>query len=258
MESVKVRNTIIGEGMPKICIPIVGVTFDDVLAEARAITALPADIVEWRIDWFEDVFDPSRLADALGDLREILGDIPLLLTFRTAKEGGEKAVDPETYADIIINAARTGLVDMVDVELFTGDEVVKRIINEAHAAGAKVIVSNHDFAKTPAKDELVRRLRKMEDLGADISKIAVMPNSPADVVTLLTATEEMTRNYAKKPIVTMSMGDMGVISRVAGEAFGSAITFGAAGHASAPGQLDASDLHDILKKLHDKYSTIKG
>ena len=251
MNTVKVRNIVIGEGMPKICVPIVGVTKEAILDEARAITKLPADVVEWRIDWFENVFDFAALEDVLKDLREVLGDMPILMTFRTSKEGGEKAIEDDVYADINIKAAQTGLVDMVDVEVFTGDEIVKKIIEGAHAAGVKVVASNHDFFKTPDKDDIVGRLRKMQDLGADIPKIAVMPTCKKDVLTLLAATEEMAREYADRPIITMSMAGTGVISRLAGEVFGSALTFGAAAKASAPGQMGVEDLKDVLTKLHN-------
>ena len=141
-------------------------------------------------------------------------------------------------------------MDLVDVEVFTGDEIVKKIIDGAHAAGVKVVASNHDFFKTPDKDDIVGRLRKMQDLGADIPKIAVMPQNKKDVLTLLAATEEMANEYADRPIITMSMAGTGVISRLAGEVFGSALTFGAAAKASAPGQMGVTDLKQILTLLH--------
>ena len=250
MNTVKVRNIVIGEGMPKICVPIVGVTKEAILEEAKAITKLPADVVEWRIDWFENVFDFAALEDVMKGLREVLGDMPILMAIRTSKEGGEKAIEDEVYADINIRAAQTGYVDMVDVEVFTGDEIVKKIIDGAHAAGVKVVASNHDFFKTPDKDDIVGRLRKMQDLGADIPKIAVMPQNKKDVLTLLAATEEMANEYADRPIITMSMAGTGVISRLAGEVFGSALTFGAAAKASAPGQMGVQDLKQVLTLLH--------
>jgi len=250
MNAVKVRNIAIGEGMPKICVPIVGATKEAILEEARAITKLPADVVEWRIDWFEGVFDWAQMEDVLKVLRETLGEMPILMTFRTSKEGGEKAIDDETYAEINIKAAKTGLVDLVDVEIFTGDEVVEKIIEGAHEAGVKVVASNHDFDKTPDKDDIVGRLCKMQELGADIPKIAVMPQSKKDVLTLLAATEEMATEHADRPIITMSMAGNGVVSRLAGETFGSALTFGAAAKASAPGQMEVNDLKKVLELIH--------
>lgn len=250
MNVVKVRNVVLGEGRPKICVPIVGVTKEDIITEAKTFDTIPVDVVEWRVDWFEGVFEFDKVEDVLKDLRAALGEVPILFTFRTSKEGGEKAIETKDYAALNIAAAKSGYVDLVDVEAFTGDDVVKEIIAAAHEAGVKVVASNHDFDKTPEKDDIVGRLRKMQDLGADVPKIAVMPQSKKDVLTLLTATEEMATEYADRPIITMSMAGTGVISRLAGEAFGSALTFGAAAKASAPGQIGVKELETVLDIIH--------
>ena len=251
MNTVKIRDIEIGAGAPKIIVPIVGITKEDIIEEAKTFDSIPVDVVEWRADWFEGVFDFAKVEDVLKDLRTVLGNIPLLMTFRTSKEGGEKAIEPDAYAELNIKAAQTGYVDLVDVEIFTGDEIVKKIIDGAHAAGVKVIASNHDFFKTPAKTDIIYRLRKMQDMNADIPKIAVMPQNKKDVLTLLAATEEMTTNYADRPIITMSMAGTGVISRLCGEVFGSSMTFGAAKKASAPGQMGVNDLNTVLGLLHN-------
>lgn len=250
MNTVKVRNIEIGAGIPKICVPIVGVTREEILAAAENIKSTKADVVEWRVDWYEDIFDSTKTEATMQALREVLGEMPILFTFRTSKEGGEKAIETEAYVELNQNAAKTGLVDLVDVEAFTGDDAVKAVVEIAHESGVKVIASNHDFHKTPAKEEIVSRLRKMQELGADIPKIAVMPQNKKDVLTLLAATEEMVSEYADRPIITMSMSGTGVISRLCGEIFGSALTFGAVGKVSAPGQMGIEDLTTVLGLLH--------
>ena len=250
MNTIKVRNIEIGSGTPKIIVPIVGVTKQEIIDEAKTFDSIPVDVVEWRADWFEGVFDFAQVEAVLKELRRVLGNTPVLFTFRTANEGGEKAIEPAAYAELNKRAAATGLIDLVDVEAFTGDEVVRDIIESAHESGVVVVASNHDFEKTPEKDEIVRRLRKMQELDADIPKIAVMPQSRKDVLTLLSATEEMASEYADRPIITMSMSATGLISRLCGECFGSALTFGAVGKASAPGQMNASDLSEILNLIH--------
>jgi len=250
MNPVIVRNVKIGEGIPKICVPIVGLTRDAIIEEAKNIATLSADIVEWRADWYEDVFLFENVRSVLGTLREILQEKPILFTFRTAKEGGEKAIDDTNYIALNKVVIESGEIDLLDVELFSGEKVVEEIIDHAHQNQVKVIASNHDFEKTPSKEEIVSRLRKMQEIGADILKIAVMPKSTKDVITLLSATEEMSANYAQQPIVTMSMSGIGAVSRIAGETFGSAITFGAAKKASAPGQILVEDLRNVLKILH--------
>ena len=251
MNTVKIRDIEIGAGAPKIIVPIVGITKEDIIEEAKTFDSIPVDVVEWRVDWFEGVFDFAKVEDVLKDLRTVLGNIPLLMTFRTSKEGGEKAIEPDVYVELNKKAAATGLVDLVDVEAFTGDSYVKEIIEAAHEAGVAVVASNHDFDKTPDKDDIVGRLRKMQELDADIPKIAVMPQNKKDVLTLLAATEEMVSEYADRPIITMSMAGTGVISRLCGEVFGSSMTFGAAKKASAPGQMNAADLNTVLNLIHE-------
>ena len=250
MSTVQVRNVVLGDGIPKICVPIVAVTRENILEEAKSFLNIPVDLVEWRVDWFEDVFEVEKVKDTLAALREVLKEIPILFTFRTAKEGGEREISRETYVTLNKEIAKTKLVDLIDVEAFTGDEIVRDIIAVAHENGVKVVGSNHDFDKTPAEEDIIYRLRKMQDLGADIPKIAVMPKSKLDVLTLLSATEKMRSFYADRPIITMSMARTGVLSRICGEVFGSCLTFGAAKKASAPGQMGVEDLSQVLSTLH--------
>ena len=250
MKPVVVRNVAIGEGIPKICVPIVGKTIDEILNQAKHICEIGADVVEWRVDWFEEVKNYESVENAAKQLRDILGETPILFTFRTAKEGGEHTIELDEYVELNEKIAKSGYVDIVDVEAFTGDTYVEKVIKTAHECGVKVIASNHDFRKTPPKEELIARMRKMQELGADIPKIAVMPQSTEDLLTLLSATEEMRRCYADRPVITMSMAGTGLISRLCGEVFGSALTFGAVGKASAPGQMNAADLSEILTLIH--------
>lgn len=245
-----VRNIEIGSGMPKVCVPIVEKTREDILSTAKAICSTEADLVEWRADWYEDVSAFSEVIKTADMLRSILGETPLLFTFRSAREGGEKELSLESYATLLESVAKTGFVDLIDVEVFSGDDAVKNIIQTAHAHGVKVIASNHDFEGTPAREELVARLCKMQDLGADILKIAVMPQTRSDVLTLLSVTEEMSSRHTSRPVITMSMGRTGTLSRLCGEVFGSAVTFASFGKVSAPGQIAIEDLKAGLRLLH--------
>ncbi len=109
-------------------------------------------------------------------------------------------------------------------------------------------MSNHDFHKTPSDEEMIDRLEKMESFDADICKIAVMPQNKNDVVRLLNVTYTMSRKLSK-PLITMSMGTIGVISRICGETFGSSLTFASKGKASAPGQISVNDMNLILEAI---------
>lgn len=249
MNPVKVRNVCIGEGMPKICVPIVGKTREEILETAKEILNSPADLVEWRVDWFESVLEMQKVVALSKELRDIFGDMPILFTFRTKAEGGARELNAKPYAMLGKMMIASGNIDLVDVEVFTAEAEVASLIEAAHKHGVKVVGSNHDFAKTPDKEEIIRRLFYMQSLGVDIPKIAVMPQCKKDVLTLLSATEEMASEHATCPIVTMSMGRLGAVSRVAGETFGSAITFGALQKASAPGQIPVEELKKMLENM---------
>ncbi|MGN0159184.1 MAG: type I 3-dehydroquinate dehydratase [Brotaphodocola sp.] len=249
MKSVTVRSVTIGQGRPKICVPIVNKERVSILAEAMTFIDMPMDVVEWRADWYEHGKDIDKVLETAKMLRDVLKNIPILFTYRTPREGGASPITAQEYEALNIAVAESRLADLIDVEMFSGDEMVTRVINAAHKNKVKVVGSNHDFYKTPEKEEIVKRLRKMQELGADIPKIAVTPLTKADVLELLEATVEM-EQYANRPIVTMSMGGLGVVSRISGEIFGSAMTFGAAAKASAPGQLDLRDLESILNVIH--------
>ncbi len=219
-------------------------------SEALAYREADFDILEWRVDHFADLSNVESVMAAAKILRETMPEKPLLFTFRSAKEGGEQAISTEAYIALNRAAIDSGLVDMIDLELFTGDDQVNNVAY-AHAHDVKVVMSNHDFHKTPEAEEIIARLRKMQSFDADIPKIALMPQSTSDVLTLLlAATLEMQEQYADRPIITMSMAKTGVISRLAGEVFGSAATFGAVKKASAPGQISVTDLRTVLTILH--------
>lgn len=251
MNTVKIRNLEIGTGAPQVIVPIVGKTREEILAKGKELASIPLHVVEWRVDFYEDVFQIPKVLETLKGLRAALGETPILFTFRTLKEGGEKEISMEDYTALNKAVAQSGDADAIDVEIFSGDQVVLENIANIHAAGKVVVGSNHDFHKTPSQADLIYRLRKMQDMGADIPKIAVMPQNKADVLTLLAATEEMYRCYADRPIITMSMSATGVISRLCGEVFGSSMTFGAVGQVSAPGQISVEQLNTATEIIHN-------
>lgn len=253
MKTVRIRNMVLGEGTPKICVPIVGRSPEEIAVSAREATLYQPDIVEWRADFYKNLQNEKQVLAVLKNLRAILSDTPLLFTIRTKAEGGEQALEKEQYCESNRIAITSGCVDAIDVELFQGEDTVKLLVEKAHAANVRVIGSNHDFTATPPADEIVKRLCRMQELGVDAAKMAVMPNSAKDVLKLLAATEEMKEQHTESPVITMAMGAKGMISRLAGEVFGSALTFGMVGEASAPGQIPARELRGVLETVH-RYS----
>lgn len=243
----KIRNVEIGAGIPKICVSITGKNEAEILKQAEEIKKNPADIAEWRADFYEKVSEKEKVFLVLKQLREELEDKPILFTFRRKEEGGEKEISPEAYKGLNVSIMESGLADMIDIELFSGEKLVHELVSAAHKRQLRVVLSNHDFEKTPEREELLKRFKKMQQLGADLPKIAVMPQSEKDVLILLRAAEEFNREYADRPFVAISMSKLGLVSRLAGGVFGSAMTFGAVGKVSAPGQIEALELKKILE-----------
>lgn len=242
MQMITVKNITFGEGRPKICVPVVAKDLAGLAEQAQALRPLGADLCEWRVDWFAE---QDKLTEAAGLLRKILPEMPLLFTFRTKAEGGERELSHEEYLRMCETLTGLAECDLIDIELFTAGEEAPALVQKVHAAGKKIIFSSHDFSATPPEEEIISRLQRMEALGGDLLKIAVMPRSPADVLTLLSAALKM-KESSSRPLVTMSMGGTGAVSRACGEVFGSCMTFGSAKQASAPGQIPVEELKQML------------
>ena len=249
MSCVDIRGCRIGEGRPKVILPIVERAEAAILEKAAQFSTLPADCVEWRADWFEGFQSPAAIARCIQKLRVALRDKLLLVTFRTKAEGGEQALSHPEYLAFLRLILDTDCADLLDIEFFPNREALPALIAQAHAAGIAVVCSSHDFENTPPKEELVRRMTAMQQAGADLPKLAVMPRSRADVLELLAATAEMTDLHPETPVITMSMGALGGVSRLCGEAFGSAMTFANPGTASAPGQVPLDVVNAVLDSL---------
>ena len=249
MPCISVRGCRIGEGRPKVIVPIVEHTEASILEKAADFSTLCADCVEWRVDLFEGAKDLGAIARCAAKLRVALKDKLLLITFRTKAEGGNVSLTHEEYLRYVHTVLDTDCADLIDIEFFTAGADLPGLIEDAHTAGAKVICSSHDFQKTPQQAELVSRMVQMQQACADLPKLAVMPQSRTDVLTLLAATAEMADQHPETPVITMSMGALGAVSRLAGEAFGSAMTFANPGQASAPGQVPLDVVNKVLDAL---------
>lgn len=258
MRTITIRGVELGAGVPKTIVPIVAKTKADVLAKADEITRLPVDLVEWRADFYEDLFNTARLLDTLKELRGVLKDTPILFTIRTKPEGGEVAPTFDDYTAANLAVAKSGDADIIDVEMFWGNtdwnahvsDISAKLVDEIHAAKCLVVGSRHNFSDTPDKDSMVITLKNIQSAGADIPKIAVMPKIRADVLDVIDASIEYGRD-SDRPFLTISMGPLGMLSRVACEFCGSCMTFGAAGQTSAPGQIQVGELKDMLAKIHN-------
>ena len=202
MSCISARGCRIGEGRPKVIVPIVEYTEASILEKAAEFSTLCADCVEWRVDLFEGAKDLGVIAHCAAKLRVALKDKLLLITFRTKAEGGNVSLTHEEYLRYIRTVLDTDCADLIDIEFFTAGTDLAGLIKDTHTAGAKVVCSSHDFRKTPPQAELVSRMVQMQHAGADLPKLAVMPQSRIDVLELLAATAEMADQHPETPVTS--------------------------------------------------------
>lgn len=251
MHTLQIRSKEIGKGRPKTIVPIVAATHQEILDAAIALKEERFDFVEWRADFFKQVENATAVQALLPCLREIFPDTPLLITYRSAREGGNGSASIAEYADFCNLIIESGCADVLDLELSVGDALFTQLLTKAHEKHLPVIASYHNFTATPSPSEMVEILCKMQTLGADIAKLAVMPTSKTDLLNLLSATVTMVEQYPATPVVTMSMGALGQASRVCGGCFGSAMTFASVGKGSAPGQIALTEMNALLDALYN-------
>ena len=245
-----VRDAVIGGPLPLVCLPLVGDTRDKVIEEAQALVELEPDLLEWRIDGYEHVEDIENCLSLLKEVRTIIGDTALIFTCRIDLEGGMREISREIRLKLNSAVIESGDVDLVDTELCNDQEFVETLKSQTRKHGVKLILSYHNFEHTPSEHFIYAKLLEAQTAGADISKFAAMPKDHGDVLTLFNATCKARNEAVEVPIVAMSMGPEGAVSRVAGGLFGSDITFGIGMQASAPGQIPIKDLRHGLALLY--------
>ena len=280
--------TIPGDGgVPAVAVSLTGPTAAHARAQARHAIDAGADVLELRVDLLEEVDalvafteapgeEPSttdsmvvttaaaQVLECLRRMADVVDVTPLLLTCRTAAEGGRARLDDSGYSALL----RSVLDELagwepgrrpsaVDVEVQRG--CLLQVSEQAHGLGIDVVASFHDFKATPVDDVLEDVLSRMASEGADLAKIAVWPTGADDVARLLGVCARAAAAPGEGtglglPVAAMSMGALGAVSRVA-PVFGSALTFAVVPdeqgetQASAPGQLPIQDVRRCLELL---------
>ena len=244
---IQVQGKSLGSGtLPVIITPLVGKTLAAILDEVTAIVPKRPDLLEWRIDFFEAIGDVQTVVDAALAIRQASGGIPVLLTRRNVTEGGMPIpIDEAAVVAMYAAACQAHCVEMIDYELSNAPEDLKQLREVSAANGIALIMSYHNFQLTPDADTLDSKFAAAERLGADVAKVAVMPTNEQDVLALLAATDRA-RQTLKIPLISMSMGGIGSLSRIVGWVYGSAATFAVGKSSSAPGQIAIEDLRAVL------------
>ena len=234
-----------------ICVPIVGPSIEEILSQVQKAVQAEVDLIELRPDmWMksshisEDEYIPT-IVKLVEEVHSRIADMPMLFTWRTIAEGGETPISSETYGHLLQAIVDQDLVQAIDVELFAYTDAIGHSIKQAYQQGIQTVMSYHNFQKTLEIDTLHLYAEQMISAGASVIKFALMPTTSDDVLSVLQFTKELTRKYPQLPRITMSMGQLGQMTRTCGNVFGNCVTFGTLGQISAPGQVEVA----VLKQL---------
>jgi 3-dehydroquinate dehydratase-1 len=231
---------------PYICTPLTGKTREVVLEQLDTVITQEPDIIEWRADFLTGLANTTLVLEIISEMKAKTA-IPLLFTIRAEHEGGETiTLSEEDKVQLMVDVCEKSAVDLVDYETSNDKKFVQQITDAAKSNEKKIILSYHNFNMTPDEAELIERAQQAAAYGADIAKFAVMPNGKDDVFRLLEVTK-MIDSLLDIPVVTMSMGDIGGLSRILGWAYGSIITFGVGVELSAPGQIPVKKLRETIE-----------
>lgn len=245
--TIQVQGKPLGGGaLPIIITPLVGTTQAALLDEVAAIVPKKPDLLEWRIDFFADIGDAKAVIASAQAIRKASGGIPVLLTRRNVSEGGNPIpiAEPAVVA-MYIAVCEAKCVEIIDYELSNAATDLQRLREVSKASGIAMIMSYHNFQMTPDAATLDSKFAAAHRLGADVAKVAVMPKNEQDVLTLLAATDRA-RQTIDIPLISMSMGGVGSLSRIIGWVYGSAATFAVGKSSSAPGQISIEELRVML------------
>jgi 3-dehydroquinate dehydratase-1 len=223
--------------MTFICASLLEESVDDFI---ETVKKTDSDMIEVRADGLSEC-TPENVHKLLQAIKKIT-DSKVILTVRKKDEGGSFDGSEEERKRTILGSLH--LADIIDIELKS--DFMDEVVAIARSNKIEVIISYHDFEKTPSTKEMKDIIYAEKKAGSDYAKVAFKANSQQDVLGLLHVTEEMSK---KTGVIAISMGDMGKISRIVAPFFGSAITYASAGDKTAPGQLSIDETKKVLDLL---------
>lgn len=249
-EKLVIKGQTFGEGMPVLCVTIAEQREEDILRQVKSLTDECIPMIEIRGDFFDGLYDEDRLTEFFRTLSPMVENTVLLFTVRTIPQGGRTEPSASYLQKIYDIAAISGVCDFIDIEYNEFPHPAQEI-RRIHECGVRVLTSDHDYMQTAKSVDLLDLLEKMRKAGADMVELAVTPEDPDDLLELLKVTNRFHRSHPDTPVITLSMGEDGFLTRVTGEIFGSAVTFGKAGKSDLNGHVSYKKLQMILNQVHD-------
>ncbi|TAK70994.1 MAG: type I 3-dehydroquinate dehydratase [Betaproteobacteria bacterium] len=228
-------------------VPLIAVGFDDTVSiqTVEDVVKRGLDVAELRIDLYSSS-DEKYVLQEVKKFRHI----PTVGTIRIKAEGGQWDLSEQERLSLF--KAIISHVDSVDIEL-ASKSIISDVIDTAHAAKKLVVISYHNFDRTPSLAELNSIATRAKALRADVIKVATHARSQKDIQTLASFT--ITNSDVR--LVTIAMGAIGIVSRVFFPAIGSCITYAYAGTLTAPGQLHLDDMFELMRTMYPAFNQKK-
>jgi len=227
---------------PRICVSLAAESPSDFPILIRRAEKAEADLIEIRLDYLN--IDAS---DAAKTLRELIKEasVPMIATNRQYEQGGHRLQDENSRIQVLIQAAEAGF-EYIDIELTVAE--IESIVEKIRNSGAKLIVSFHDFEKTPSIQDMEKIIKSEIDVKAEICKLVTTARNVEDNIKCLLLVRNMSRSTK---IVCFAMGQKGLISRVLSPIFGGYFTFASLKKSmkTASGQLSIDELKSLYGKL---------
>ncbi|MGT2800648.1 type I 3-dehydroquinate dehydratase [Streptococcus marmotae] len=223
----------------KIVVPIMPRSIEDV--ENIDVNRLEAaDLIEWRADYLpkEEIL---RVAPAVFE--KFVGR-EVIFTLRTSREGGHIELSDAEYIQLLKEIASLYQPEYIDFEYYSHKEVFEEML-----AFPNLVLSYHNFVETP--ENYMEIMSELTSLSPAVVKMAVMAHTEQDVLDVMNYTRGFKTLNAEQAYATMSMGKLGMLSRIAGSITGSCWTFASLDEASAPGQLSLANMQKILTVLEE-------
>ncbi|MFD1707703.1 type I 3-dehydroquinate dehydratase [Siminovitchia sediminis] len=236
---------------PYICTPLTGKNENEILKELDVVLPEGPDLIEWRADFFQELHDHTAVLSALHKI-SAKSSLPVLFTIRSTREGGEPiSLTEEQKVALIGEVCKRDAVQAIDYEIESSPAYIRQLRHISSLYHKKLILSYHNFECMPPEETLLKKLYLAEFYGADVAKAAVMPSTRDDVLSLLDITNKADKEL-NIPLITMAMGNLGVVSRIIGWTYGSILTFGSGVQTSAPGQVQIGKLKKMIEMIDEE------
>ena len=204
--------------------PILAADYSETLNCVDMANSSNCQLIEWRLDALNGKVDMEKVISTCHSIKNKT-DKKLIVTLRTARQGGLRDMDPSNYVWMVRRLIDLAELDFVDIEMANcaGDAQLKMLTGMAKRKGVNVIVSYHDMLYTESAREIYMRLCHMKYLGADLPKVAYMANKQGDVEAVINGATTAAAEIG--PVIAIAMGELGKITRIEGDKFGSVINF---------------------------------